>query len=146
MMTPDRFAALVAAHGADPARWPAAERGAALALLDASAAARSVAARERALEAALAALPPPVPPSAALAARLGALAPDNDLRGLWREIAALFGGWRLAGTALAACAVAGVLLGATLPVDGGGGLGADPAAAEPSLLTYAILTDSYLDH
>lgn len=144
MMTPDRFAALVAAHGADPARWPPAERAAALALLDASAEARAVTARERALDAALSAVPPPPAPSAALAARIAALAPDTDLPGLWREIAALFGGWRLAGTALAACVAVGVLLGASLPVNSGGG---DPTAtAEPSLLTYAILTDSYLDH
>ncbi len=43
MMSLDRFAELVGAYGASPARWPAAERAAAVALMKASAAARRLA-------------------------------------------------------------------------------------------------------
>jgi len=43
MMTLDRFAALVDAYGASPARWPEGERAAAVELMQASAEARRLA-------------------------------------------------------------------------------------------------------
>ena len=52
-MTPDRFATLVDAYGAAPDRWPAAERQAALAYLEATPAARALAAEAGRLDALL---------------------------------------------------------------------------------------------
>jgi hypothetical protein len=70
----DRFAALLDAYGADPARWPDAERAGAHALLDRSAEARArrdaAAALDALLDRAAA-----VQPSSALAARILAQAP-----------------------------------------------------------------------
>jgi hypothetical protein len=61
-MTPRRFARLLDTHGADPARWPQACRGAALALLDSSAEARAMRDAAAALDAALrSSLPQPDP-------------------------------------------------------------------------------------
>lgn len=73
-ITLERFSAIVEAYGASPARWPAAERGAAEALAASSAEARSLLAAAGALDAALAAAPVETP-SAALAARLMAARP-----------------------------------------------------------------------
>ena len=72
-MTLDRFAALLDAYGADPARWPDAERAGAHALLDRSAEARA----RRDAAAALDALRDraAAAPSSALAARILAQAP-----------------------------------------------------------------------
>ncbi|MCQ4162878.1 hypothetical protein NON00_23530, partial [Roseomonas sp. GC11] len=64
-MVEAEFAALLAGHGAAPALWPAARRGAALALLE-----RSAEARRRHLDAALAESLPP--PDAATLARMQA--------------------------------------------------------------------------
>ncbi len=50
MMSLDRFAALVDAYGASPARWPEGERAAAAALMKASADARRMAAEADALD------------------------------------------------------------------------------------------------
>ena len=50
MMSLDRFAALVDAYGASPARWPEAERAAAAALMKASAEARRMATDADALD------------------------------------------------------------------------------------------------
>jgi hypothetical protein len=73
-MTLDRFAALLDAYGADPARWPDAERAGAQALLDRSAEAcarrDAAAALDALLDRAAAAQP-----SSALAARILAQAP-----------------------------------------------------------------------
>lgn len=142
MMTRARFAELAETWGADLRLWPAAERAAARALLDVSAEARLVLEREKRLDMALDAVPPPPPPAAALAPRLGALA-VREPRSLWAEITGLFGGWHMAGAALAACIAVGVLLGAAVPV---APVAQPSTAADASLLTYAILTDSYLDH
>jgi hypothetical protein len=73
-MTLDRFAVLLEAYGADPARWPDAERAAACALLDRSSEARArrdaAAALDALLDRAAA-----VEPSSTLAARILAQAP-----------------------------------------------------------------------
>ena len=64
-----RLRAILDAYGAAPARWPAAERSRALALLDSSEEARFAHAEEMRLDVALNHLNPPPPPSA-LAERL----------------------------------------------------------------------------
>lgn len=141
MTTLERFTALVEAWGADPARWPAAERPAALALLETSTAARAVVEREKRLDLALDLTPPAAPPPAALARRLAGLAADP--RSLWTDLLALFGGWRPAAAALALCIAAGVVLGTAVPT-------AQEAETqvvyEAALPDYAQLTTSYLDH
>lgn len=69
-----RFQLLLDAYGADPGRWPAAERAAAEALLAADPTAQAARREALALDAALDLLPtPPVP--ADLAARIAAAAP-----------------------------------------------------------------------
>lgn len=73
-MTPARFAALLDAYGADPARWPEGERAAALAFLDADPAARQARADAARLDAVLDRAPVE-PPSAALMDRVLAAAP-----------------------------------------------------------------------
>lgn len=141
MTTLERFTALVEARGGDPARWPAAERPAALALLETSAAAQAVVEREKRLDLALDLAPPVAPPPAALARRLAGLAADP--RSLWTDLLALFGGWRPAVAALALCIAAGVVLGTAVPT---------PQEAETQVVyeaalpDYAQLTASYLDH
>lgn len=76
-----RLEELIDAYGADPARWPAAERAAAQALLAIEPAARTLQDRARRLDSALDALPP-APQVAlqtgALAARIRAAARQQD--------------------------------------------------------------------
>lgn len=69
-----RFAALLDAYGADPARWPEEERAAALALLATSSDARARQREAAALDAMLGTAPP-APPSDLLVARVLAAAP-----------------------------------------------------------------------
>lgn len=71
MMTLERFAALVDAHGADPRRWPEAERPDALRLIAARPdEAEAILAPARALDAALETVRAPVPDIDAFTARL----------------------------------------------------------------------------
>ncbi len=106
-MNEARFEALVRAHGADPARWPAAEREAARAQLAATPAARGVLAEEAALDALLRAVPAPTP-SSALIGELLAAAPRPRRR--FGALAPLVALWRPA-TALALAAVLGLAVG-----------------------------------
>jgi hypothetical protein len=69
-MTNDRLTTILDAYGADPDRWPAAERADALALVARSAEARARVAAAARLDGVLDALPPAAPPSRALRARL----------------------------------------------------------------------------
>ncbi len=88
MMTERRFARLVAAHGADPDRWPAAERAAGIAWADRHPQAQAALAAERRLDALLdRAAPPPMTESAgtALADRIMA---TLDARTLPDDLAA----------------------------------------------------------
>jgi hypothetical protein len=78
-MDPVRFAALLDAYGADPARWPEDERPAALALLEASADARARQRDAAALDAVLDTAPP-ARPSDLLVARVLAAAPGAAAR------------------------------------------------------------------
>jgi hypothetical protein len=76
-VTMERLAALLDAYGAQPARWPAAEREAAEALIARSDAARDAFAEAARLDAALDAAAPP-PPADRLAFRLRALMPRRE--------------------------------------------------------------------
>lgn len=114
-ITETRLRELLLSYGADPARWPAAEREPALALLQASAAARVLRDEAAALDAQLDLWEVPAPPPG-LAARVLAGAPvptavrPSWLRRLWLEL----GGWRLAAPAFAASVALGALLPAWL--------------------------------
>ena len=117
-----RLETLLDAYGADPARWPAAERAAALALLAIDPAAQAWLEKARQLDRALDRLPPAPAPAGDLAARIRAAArqqrapaapvvpipapiPANGNRAPWRFT-----------MALAASAVIGLWLGfATSP-------------------------------
>lgn len=103
-MSPERFDALIAAYGAEPSRWPAAEREAATAYLGRRPDALGA---EQALDEALDAWRP-APASAALRERILAAAPrPAPTRWSWRQV------W-LPGAGLAAACAAGAVVGATL--------------------------------
>lgn len=117
-MTDERFAALVAAHGGEPARWPDDERDAALRHLEGSMAARQALDDARRIDAWLDAdaIAPPraalrmrVLSDAAREMRLRAPAPRRGfLARLWDEL----GGLRIAGPAFAASIALGVAMSA----------------------------------
>lgn len=77
-MDMQRLEVLLDAYGADPARWPAAERAAALALLAADPAAQAWLEQARRLDRALDALPPAPAPAGNLAACIRAAAQQRD--------------------------------------------------------------------
>lgn len=106
----ERFRALIEAYGAAPARWPEAEREAALAFLEHSGEARELSDRAGELDAVLDGVPATVP-SAALIGRLLAGRPAAALS--WRDL--VFGAmpvWRPA-TAFALVLLLGFGLGWT---------------------------------
>ena len=116
-MDTNRFAELLDAYGADPRRWPANERAAALALAQASTEARRLLEQATATDALLA-MPPSIAPSSDLAARIMAQLPaqpaslDQRLLGLLREISPFRILWpQLATLALALSIGVGVGLG-----------------------------------
>ena len=121
-MTSERFAALAEAYGGDVARWPAAEREAAAALMAAEPAwARTTLAQAAELDEALAAFTPPRV-SGELAARIAAGAPKTGRRWrLWLTPAGI-------GAGLAAACAAGLMLGVQLGA---------PQTGPDSLLTAA---------
>lgn len=103
-MTEDRFRAILDAYGADPARWPEAERAAAQAFASAH---PDLVAEAAALDALLALDAGEAAPSPALRARVLGAAPNvTPLRPR-----GVFAGNARALAALAACAVMGVALG-----------------------------------
>ena len=111
-MNQARFSELLDAYGADPQRWPAAERGPAQALLDASPEATRLRLQAALLDDALDQYTL-APPPAALRQRLlsAALLPRqrswrDSLAELWRDL----GGWHLAAPAFAASLALGALL------------------------------------
>ena len=116
-MRAERFQAIVEAYGADPARWPEAERDAALVHADqAGEAAQAVLAEARALDLGLAAHAAPLPDAAAFARALkgaeAAMAPAP--RG-WQLRLPGFGPGRVRlASGLMAAACAGVMFGVTL--------------------------------
>jgi hypothetical protein len=101
-MTPERLQQLIAAHGAEPARWPEDERAAALSMaVDHASALEAGRALDRALDAWVA-----PPPSDALRRRVLGAAPATPpwaRPGLW-----------LSGAGLAAACAAGVVAGVGL--------------------------------
>lgn len=107
-----RLAELLDAYGADPRRWPAAERAAAQALLVASPEALGLQQRAALLDDALDQYTP-TPPAPALHQALLAAA-VLPRRPRWRDMWADFwrdlGGWRVVGPAFAASLVLGALL------------------------------------
>jgi len=122
-MTRERLEAILAAYGADPKRWPAAERDAALAFARANAIDLSEA---KITDALLDLAPPPAPPSDLLMARVLRAAPKAAAASL-----------RIAALALAACMILGVLIGygagKLAPASGGDELAAvalDPLASD----------------
>ncbi|MBB5014680.1 hypothetical protein [Rehaibacterium terrae] len=139
-LSPQRFADLLAAHGADPRRWPQAERAAALALLAASPEARRQQHEAARLDALLDAWQPPAP-SPDLRLRLLHAMPlpqraESLLHRLWREL----GGWRLAAPALAGALALGIAIGVLLPAMEAG----DDLLAE--WLSLAQLDDPYEEY
>lgn len=128
-MDQERFEALVAAYGADPDRWPEAERAGALAFMERDrAAAERLLFEARMIDAVLAHAPSQAP-EPAWVERLVAAAPRPARRRSasfsgWRE--ALFGGrvW-LAGAGLAASCVLGALVGAAAMSTAAADLGAE---------------------
>jgi hypothetical protein len=107
-MTPERLAEILAAYGAEPARWPAGEREEALALLRRDeGAARPAAALDRALDRFAVACPDATTVGRALAG-FAALSPGSLLRRWW--FAPLLAGAGALGMA------AGALLLALMPI------------------------------
>lgn len=110
LMNLERFAVIVDAYGADPRRWPAAERDAAQAFATTDARASVLLAEALALDAGLDALPIPEPASAALR-RAAMPLPITARSSRWQELLALLGGWRLALPAMAVALIMGINVG-----------------------------------
>ncbi len=109
-MNLERFAVIVDAYGADPRRWPTAEREAAQTFAASDAQAAVLLADALALDAGLDALPIPAPASAALR-RAAMPLPITTYPSRWQELLALLGGWRLALPAMAVALIVGVNVG-----------------------------------
>lgn len=109
-MNAERLQALIAAYGADPQRWPQAERAAAQALAS-DPHASAVLREARALDAALDALPPVAPDVALRRSILDAL--PARAPGLGQVLGEFLAGigWRLAGPAFALALAGGVAAG-----------------------------------
>jgi anti-sigma-K factor RskA len=144
-MTVDRLRAIVDAYGADPTRWPAAERAAAEALLADSAAAQALVAEATDLDAALDAVPA-LQPTAAMRTAILAAAPRPSARSLfaqlhegWSDLLGELGGWRMGGAVLAASLVLGIV---------SGGLLSEALSSEiaPGLLQLAYLDDGEMEY
>ena len=105
-MNRDRFLEIVEAYGAEPRRWPAHERAAALAYREADSEAAAVFTQAAALDAVLDESRP-IAPSAALRGRVAAGAPRPR-----RAPPRL--GWWAPGAGLVAAGVAGLMFGAAL--------------------------------
>jgi hypothetical protein len=131
-MTPDRFETLAEAWGGDVARWPAAERDAAAALMaEQPQWAAQVLTRAADLDAVLDGFAAPLA-TGRLAERIAAGAPKpRDARGL---------GWLIPagmGAGLAAACAAGVLVGAQLSAPAGA------AASDTDALVTAVSADDF---
>jgi anti-sigma-K factor RskA len=141
----DQLRTIIDGRGPRLEEWPVAERQAAEVLMASDAAARTLLAEARALDRLLDTVPA-LSPTPALRAAILATAPraraqrEQSLLGrlaeaageLWREL----GGWRLAGAALTASLVLGILAGGMLPT-----VQSDETSSD--LLQLALLDDSY---
>ncbi|MEQ8585911.1 MAG: hypothetical protein RLO01_01985 [Thalassobaculaceae bacterium] len=110
-ITRERVLALIEAYGGDPARWPAAEREAAVARLSGDSELARAADDARLLDLTLDALPRPCP-NPALRVRLNEIPEPGT--GLIELIAGWLGLWRPA-AGLAAAAALGIAIGAANP-------------------------------
>ena len=111
MMTLDRFAALVDAYGASPARWPEGERAAAVELMQASAEARRLAEEADRLDRLLD-TPQTVPVTRALQDRILAALADHAPAPRGKRLT--FGRWLPAG-AVACSLLLGLAIGTQVP-------------------------------
>jgi hypothetical protein len=139
-LSAERLAALAAAYGADPARWPADERDAAVRLADgvAQPAPTPDMAEAARIDRLLDAAPTPPQPAAALAGRILAEAPQPKGARLRLAFGAV---WRPV-TGLAVAAMLGVLVGAVAPapvVDTGAGNGTSADSEIAALITGTSL-------
>jgi len=139
-MTLARLRAVIEAYGTSTARWPAAERAAAVALLAESAEARALVAKAAPLDELLDAVPAIAPTPALRAAVLAAVPRAAPRRGDgWRAVIGELGGGRLAGAVLAASLVLGI-------VSGGWLLKGTSTETMPDLLQLALLDDSVTEY
>ncbi|SAK96899.1 hypothetical protein AWB77_05666 [Caballeronia fortuita] len=114
-MTPQRFRDITEAYGASPARWPADERDAALALVEArDADALAALAKARALDGLLDAHAVAAP-SAALARRIVDSAPMQPARAFWRRPRIWFSGVGFVGAGAAGVAAGALLVSLLAP-------------------------------
>jgi hypothetical protein len=112
-VTPDRFRTLTEAYGADPERWPVAERGAAQALVAQAAPEVLRALDEAARLDAVLARHVVAAPDAALVRRIEASAPQRRLDGRQFAVAPRQSRWFwLSGAGLASAGVMGAVAGA----------------------------------
>jgi hypothetical protein len=142
-MSESRVTELIDAYGADPLRWPDAERVAAEAELWRSPQLRHYQSEARALDQAMAA-PPLVAVPSALRESLLRAAPRPLPRGPWQWLRALLGELgappRLLGPAIAGACALGIALGSLVPVDGF----AFAAAGEEDVLSLAQFDEPFL--
>jgi hypothetical protein len=114
-MTPERFRHITEAYGASPERWPAGERDAALALLNAGdALALAALAEARALDGMLDAHAVAAP-SPELARRIVASAPARPARAFWRQPRIWFSGAGFVGAGAAGVAAGALLVSLLAP-------------------------------
>jgi anti-sigma-K factor RskA len=139
-MTLERLRAVIEAYGTGTARWPAAEREPAAALVAESAAARALLAEAALLDELLDAVPA-VAPTPAMRAAILAAAPRAKARpgDGWRALIGELWGRRLAGAVLAASLVLGIASGGWLST----GLTTE---SSPDLLQLALLDDSMTEY
>ena len=144
-MNLQRFAAIIESYGAEARRWPASERTAAEALLRDSLAARAMlgeaTAMDRLLDAvpALASTPDLRGSVLAQAPRKSQISLTARLAAAWQELLGELGGWRIAGTALAASLVLGVLTGGFVSAQ-------SSVETSPDLLQVALLDDTAAEY
>lgn len=132
-----RIEQLIAAYGADPARWPEPERALLSAAPPHDPQLAQLLEQARGLDVWLGAMPAPSAPSADLAARILAAAPRAKSAWSWRALLAELGGPRLAAPALAFAFSLGIGLALLLP--------AAPATDEAGLdawLSLALLDET----
>ncbi len=134
----ERLRELCSGYGADPARWPEPDRGAAQALLARDPEARRICAEAGELDRLLDALPQPAAPSAALMRKVAEI-PLRHPRGAGAR--SMLGGllpWRALLAAVLACAL-GVVSGA-LSVDSGNG-SSDDGWDDVTTVAFAVGLD-----
>lgn len=143
----ERFQELIAAYGAEPRRWPEAEREQALALLGRSPQAREALARAHATDALLdsvAVRPAPLRLRRQLLAQAPAARPHwrQAFTSFWRDL----GGWQLAGPALAAGLALGVGIGVGLsPLPAANGFDEDTVFQLAGLAPHPDLDENWID-